>query len=158
MPYIQQLLPRSPSAPLHFEHCKSFVIRLATFLCHLFLLDPNVCREEQPRSIHHGACKRARPRLVDHKYLCDTCKSALLMIDRSNRLTQVKSVFYFLGKAVYDVFFGPLSHIPGPKTNALSRIPYVRHLLRGTTNDNVRRTPRMHLQPSGTASDLGLFT
>ncbi len=30
-----------------------------------------------------------------------------------------------------------LDHIPGPKINALSRLPYVRHLLAGTTAQNV---------------------
>ncbi|KAF2768082.1 cytochrome P450 monooxygenase [Teratosphaeria nubilosa] len=35
------------------------------------------------------------------------------------------------------LYFGPLSKIPGPRVTALSRLPYVRHLLAGTTVDMV---------------------
>jgi len=47
------------------------------------------------------------------------------------------SVIYFVGKIVYLLYIHPLSKIPGPKINALTRIPYVRHLLAGTTVENV---------------------
>jgi hypothetical protein len=40
-------------------------------------------------------------------------------------------------KVVYALYLDPLSKIPGPKINALSRIPYVRHHLAGTTVPNV---------------------
>lgn len=50
-----------------------------------------------------------------------------------------QSLAYFSAKVVYAYFnfHDPLKHIPGPKLNAFSRIPYVRHLLKGTTVDNV---------------------
>lgn len=36
-------------------------------------------------------------------------------------------------------YFHPLRHIPGPKLNALSMIPYVRHMFAGTTAENSLR-------------------
>ncbi|KAF2173047.1 hypothetical protein M409DRAFT_62676 [Zasmidium cellare ATCC 36951] len=48
----------------------------------------------------------------------------------------VLSLAYFVGTLVYNAFFHPLSKIPGPKLNALSRVPYIRHLLKGSTVDN----------------------
>ncbi|PPJ53654.1 hypothetical protein CBER1_00883 [Cercospora berteroae] len=44
---------------------------------------------------------------------------------------------YLLGRIIYALAFDKLRHIPGPKLNAVSRIPYVRHLIRGTTVENV---------------------
>ncbi|RFU24287.1 hypothetical protein B7463_g12050, partial [Scytalidium lignicola] len=43
---------------------------------------------------------------------------------------------YLVGRAVYIIYFSDLSHIPGPKLNALTMIPYSRHLLAGTTVNN----------------------
>lgn len=37
---------------------------------------------------------------------------------------------------VYVFALDPLRHFPGPKINAISRIPYIRHLLAGTTVEN----------------------
>jgi len=48
-----------------------------------------------------------------------------------------QSILYFTSKIVYLLYFHPLSKVPGPKLNAITRIPYVRHLLAGTTVDNV---------------------
>lgn len=42
---------------------------------------------------------------------------------------------YFVGRVVHKLYFDPLSHIPGSKLNALSRLPYIRHLLAGSTVD-----------------------
>ncbi|EME87800.1 uncharacterized protein MYCFIDRAFT_71270 [Pseudocercospora fijiensis CIRAD86] len=47
------------------------------------------------------------------------------------------ALLYVVGNLIYKLYFGPLSHIPGPKLNALSRLPYIRHLLKGTTVQNV---------------------
>ncbi|EMF16370.1 benzoate 4-monooxygenase cytochrome P450, partial [Sphaerulina musiva SO2202] len=45
---------------------------------------------------------------------------------------------YLVTKFIYTSYINdPLRHIPGPKINAISRIPYVRHLIKGTTVDNV---------------------
>ncbi|KAK5120239.1 hypothetical protein LTR85_006445 [Meristemomyces frigidus] len=49
----------------------------------------------------------------------------------------VLSALYFIGKIVHTLYFDPLSKIPGPAINSLSRIPYVKHLLAGTTAENV---------------------
>ncbi|KAK4555707.1 hypothetical protein LTR86_007460 [Recurvomyces mirabilis] len=46
-------------------------------------------------------------------------------------------VLFVLGKVIYQLYVHPLSKIPGPRINAISRIPYIRHLLAGTTVDNV---------------------
>ena len=53
------------------------------------------------------------------------------------------AAIYYLGKAIYDVYFGPLSKFPGPKINAWSKIPSILTLVRG--NDNVD-IPRLHQQ------------
>ena len=34
------------------------------------------------------------------------------------------------------MYFNDLRHIPGPKLNAVSMVPYARHLLAGTTVEN----------------------
>lgn len=47
------------------------------------------------------------------------------------------SVLYIVGRIIHRLYFHPLSKIPGPKINAISRIPYARHLLAGTTVQNV---------------------
>ena len=59
-------------------------------------------------------------------------------------LTLVVSLFalsaiYFVGTIVHRLYFHPLSKIPGPWINALTRIPYARHLLAGTTVQNVTK-------------------
>lgn len=51
----------------------------------------------------------------------------------------MKSVLYFVGHILYQIYFHPLHHIPGPWINAVSRIPYARHLLNGTTAENVKQ-------------------
>jgi len=48
-------------------------------------------------------------------------------------------VVYVASNIIYNLYFHPLHHIPGPKINGLSRIPYVRHALSGTTVDNLVR-------------------
>lgn len=50
-----------------------------------------------------------------------------------------QSLVYYVGHIVYRLQIHPLSKIPGPRMNAISRLPYVRHLLKGTTADNVKR-------------------
>ncbi|OKL59686.1 hypothetical protein UA08_05017 [Talaromyces atroroseus] len=45
-------------------------------------------------------------------------------------------VAYIVGKISYILCFDSLSHIPGPKFNALSMVPYARHLIAGTTVHN----------------------
>lgn len=46
--------------------------------------------------------------------------------------------------AVYNAYFHPLAHVPGPKINAITRLPYIRHLLAGTTVDNVQALHRKY--------------
>ncbi|SMR44666.1 unnamed protein product [Zymoseptoria tritici ST99CH_3D1] len=50
---------------------------------------------------------------------------------------------YFVVTAIQHVLFSPLKHIPGPRINALSRIPYIRHMLAGTT---AKMTVDLHKQ------------
>lgn len=47
------------------------------------------------------------------------------------------SILYFLGLVVYRLYIHPLHKIPGPWLNAVSRIPFARHLYKGTTGQNV---------------------
>lgn len=49
----------------------------------------------------------------------------------------MQSLLYFIGTLVYAAYFHPLSKVPGPKLSALTRIPYIRHLLRGSTVDSL---------------------
>ncbi|KAI7091342.1 cytochrome P450 [Hortaea werneckii] len=53
------------------------------------------------------------------------------------------AAIYYLGKTIYDVYFGPLSKFPGPKINAWSRIPSILTLVRGDDNVDI---PRLHQQ------------
>jgi len=46
---------------------------------------------------------------------------------------------YYLGYLICRLRFHPLAKIPGPRANAISRLPYVRHLLKGTTAENVKQ-------------------
>jgi hypothetical protein len=41
------------------------------------------------------------------------------------------AVLYYLGRIVYNVYFGPLASIPGPKARAWSNIPFARTMWRG---------------------------
>ncbi|PYH59021.1 cytochrome P450 [Aspergillus niger CBS 101883] len=43
---------------------------------------------------------------------------------------------YIISKVAYALCLDPLRHIPGPRLNAVSMIPYARHLLAGTTVQN----------------------
>ncbi|KAF6220920.1 hypothetical protein HO133_002600 [Letharia lupina] len=52
-----------------------------------------------------------------------------------------KWVVYLVSKAIDAIYFNALRHVPGPKLNALSMIPYARHLLAGTTVEN---TVKLH--------------
>jgi cytochrome P450 len=48
---------------------------------------------------------------------------------------------YPICKGLYNVFFHPLSEIPGPKTWAATRIPFIRYLLTGTL---IHRMQKLH--------------
>lgn len=47
----------------------------------------------------------------------------------------VLSLVYFVAVVLYRVFVDPLRKIPGPRLNAITRAPYIRHLIKGTTVD-----------------------
>lgn len=49
----------------------------------------------------------------------------------------ILSILYLVSQIVYRLYFHPLSKIPGPWYNAITRIPYARHSLAGTTVRNV---------------------
>jgi len=53
----------------------------------------------------------------------------------------VLSAIYYIGSAIYDAYFGPLSRFPGPKLNAISILPAIvtNHL--GTDNIDI---PALH--------------
>lgn len=55
------------------------------------------------------------------------------------RTDRRQSLGYYIGHAVYMLRFHPLAKIPGPRINAISRLPFVRHLLKGTTAENVKQ-------------------
>ena len=52
-------------------------------------------------------------------------------------------LIYICGLGLYNLFFHSLSRFPGPRIWAVSRLPYVRHLVRG---DLVQRTQELHKQ------------
>nr|POE90610.1 isotrichodermin c-15 hydroxylase [Quercus suber] len=43
------------------------------------------------------------------------------------------AIGYYIAKAIYNVYFHPLRHIPGPKLNAATKFVWIRHILAGTT-------------------------
>ncbi|KAF7192183.1 Cytochrome P450 monooxygenase [Pseudocercospora fuligena] len=43
----------------------------------------------------------------------------------------ISAVLYYVVTKIYDVYLGPLSRIPGPKSHAASIIPTVYHMFRG---------------------------
>ena len=51
-----------------------------------------------------------------------------MVVERADGLGVVA---IFACNAVYNVFFHPLRHFPGPKSHAMSRIPYTYHWVRG---------------------------
>ncbi|OCK77527.1 cytochrome P450 [Lepidopterella palustris CBS 459.81] len=57
--------------------------------------------------------------------------------------TTILSLFllYFVGNAIYNIYFHPLSKYPGPYLAAASRLPNAWYLIRGT---NVRRACYLH--------------
>ncbi|KAJ5658528.1 uncharacterized protein N7484_002177 [Penicillium longicatenatum] len=42
------------------------------------------------------------------------------------------AIIYLITKVIYNVYFHPLSRFPGPKSHAISRIPYFRRAINGT--------------------------
>lgn len=55
----------------------------------------------------------------------------------SSLIHTTKAIAYVGSKIFNALYLHPLRHIPGPWTNAVSRLPYVRHVLAGTTHENV---------------------
>ncbi|KAI1457430.1 cytochrome P450 [Annulohypoxylon moriforme] len=53
-------------------------------------------------------------------------------------------VAYFISGAIHNVFFHPLSKIPGPPTWSVSRLPYVWSLLRGMSNHDAEKLHRKY--------------
>lgn len=51
----------------------------------------------------------------------------------------LQSLLYYIGQIIHRLYFHPLHKIPGPWINAVSRIPFARHLMKGTTAENVMR-------------------
>ena len=50
----------------------------------------------------------------------------------------MQSLLYFIVRVVHRLYIHPLHKIPGPTVNALSRIPMAKHLIAGTTVENVK--------------------
>ncbi|KAK5120491.1 hypothetical protein LTR85_006146 [Meristemomyces frigidus] len=46
----------------------------------------------------------------------------------------VLAALYYLGQAIYNAFFGPLSKIPGPPLRALTKIPQITTMMTGRDN------------------------
>lgn len=65
-------------------------------------------------------------------WYCVQCTSLAVESD------SIQTALYFIGNIVYKLYFHPLHKVPGPAANALSRIPYVRHLLAGSTAVNTK--------------------
>lgn len=51
------------------------------------------------------------------------------------------SFVYYIGQGLFDVYFGPLSHIPGPKINAFSILPSILTNHYGNENTDI---PALH--------------
>ncbi|TLS30452.1 hypothetical protein PpBr36_02462, partial [Pyricularia pennisetigena] len=53
-------------------------------------------------------------------------------------------IVIFACNAIYNVFFHPLHNFPGPKSHAISRIPYTYHWMRGDLVRHVAALHRVH--------------
>ncbi|KAI2893052.1 hypothetical protein CBS76997_1771 [Aspergillus niger] len=62
-------------------------------------------------------------------------------------------VIYPISRIVYNVFFSPLSHLPGPISWSATRLPFTRALLRGTIVHDFERLHRKYGPVVRTAPD-----
>ncbi|KAK4212943.1 cytochrome P450 [Rhypophila decipiens] len=53
-------------------------------------------------------------------------------------------VSYIFIRAIYNIYFHPLSSIPGPRAWAASRFPFIRSLLKGTIVHDIQELHRQH--------------
>lgn len=53
-------------------------------------------------------------------------------------------ISYPIVRAIYNVYFHPLSGIPGPRTWAASRLPFIRSLLKGTIVHDIQKLHRQY--------------
>ncbi|KAK3695835.1 cytochrome P450 [Podospora appendiculata] len=53
-------------------------------------------------------------------------------------------VSYPFVRAIYNLYFHPLSNIPGPRTWAATRLPFIRALLRGTIVHDIQKLHRQY--------------
>ncbi|KAJ5752860.1 hypothetical protein N7520_009777 [Penicillium odoratum] len=58
----------------------------------------------------------------------------IIILDAKSCLATAVSaaVISIITKVIYNVYFHPLSRFPGPKSHAISRIPYFRRAIKGT--------------------------
>ncbi|KAK3317945.1 cytochrome P450 [Apodospora peruviana] len=68
---------------------------------------------------------------------------------RSGRPSALRTVLlllvcYPIVRAIYNVYFHPLSKIPGPRTWAASRLPFIRSLLKGTIVHDIQKLHRQY--------------
>ncbi|GKZ35393.1 hypothetical protein AbraIFM66950_006022 [Aspergillus brasiliensis] len=62
-------------------------------------------------------------------------------------------LIYPIGRIIYNVFFSPLSHLPGPISWSATRLPFTRALLRGTIVHDFQRLHRKYGPMVRTAPD-----
>ncbi|XRM46065.1 hypothetical protein ABZX51_009122 [Aspergillus tubingensis] len=62
-------------------------------------------------------------------------------------------VIYPISRIIYNVFFSPLSHVPGPISWSATRLPFIRALLRGTIVHDFERLHRKYGPIVRTAPD-----
>ncbi|KAJ5647415.1 cytochrome P450 [Penicillium lividum] len=60
---------------------------------------------------------------------------------------------YPIGRIIYNVYFHPLAHLPGPRTWAATRLPFIRALLRGTIVHDFEKLHRQYGLVVRTAPD-----
>lgn len=63
----------------------------------------------------------------------------LLLLHDFLRSTTYHPRKYFFLKAIYNIYFHPLSHIPGPRLWTASRLPFISALIRGSISHDVRK-------------------
>lgn len=115
----------------------SLCLNLSTILLFCLCTTPSICRRaEQLLAMDFTNAREANnPAVLVGIFVALVFRTEYLV--KYTNANQRQFILYSAGNIIYTLYFHPLHGIPGPKINAISRIPYIRHMLGGTTKENV---------------------